>query len=130
MELLIIKNEHVFARSRDDDTGDNTYYLAVVEDTELPAYPTEEAGKGKYWELDYVDGLLAWVPKDRPLTTEERMEEMQNEIDKINSQWKVGENVVTGDRRIFDDWWYTCLQNHKTQVDWTPDVAVSLWKAD
>ena len=94
MELLIIKNEHVYARAKDDDTGDNTYSLAVVADSEIPAYPAESAGKGKYWELDYVDGLLAWVPKDRPLTTEERMEEMQDELNKLNSEWKAGENVV------------------------------------
>lgn len=131
MELLIIKNGHVFARANDENSlAEDTYEFRTVNDSDMPAYPTEDAGKGKYYELDYVDDTLVWIQKDRPLTTEERMEEMQSEIDKMNNAWKIGEAVVKGDRRTFGGYWYTCLQAHTTQADWTPDLTPALWIKD
>lgn len=41
--------------------------------------------------------------------------------------WEVGVDYVVGDRRQYDGLLYKCLQAHKSQADWTPDVAVSLW---
>lgn len=32
-----------------------------------------------------------------------------------------------GDRRRFDGVVYKCLQDHKSQPDWTPTAATSLW---
>lgn len=36
-------------------------------------------------------------------------------------------NYKTGDRVQYNELLYKCLQNHISQEDWTPDVAVSLW---
>ncbi len=83
MELIINKNGHVFARARDDEAGENVYTLTAVADSDMPIYPTESAGKGKYWELDYVDGVLAWTAKDRPLTAEERMATVEDRLNAI-----------------------------------------------
>jgi hypothetical protein len=41
--------------------------------------------------------------------------------------WIVGEDVVQGNKRQYGGYVYKCGQGHKTQVDWTPDVAISLW---
>ena len=32
-----------------------------------------------------------------------------------------------GERVSYDGSYYRCIQNHTSQVDWAPDVAVSLW---
>lgn len=32
-----------------------------------------------------------------------------------------------GERVSYDGTYYRCIQNHTSQVDWTPDTAVSLW---
>lgn len=34
---------------------------------------------------------------------------------------------VTGDRRQYDGALYKCLQSHRSQDDWTPTAAPSLW---
>lgn len=41
--------------------------------------------------------------------------------------WIVGEAVTEGDRRLYEDRLYKCLQPHITQADWTPDKTPSLW---
>jgi chitodextrinase len=41
-------------------------------------------------------------------------------------KWTIKEYAV-GDRVRYGDLLYKCLQNHTSQTDWTPDVAVSLW---
>ena len=38
-----------------------------------------------------------------------------------------GHAYEQGDRVRYGDLLYKCLQNHTSQSDWTPDVAVSLW---
>lgn len=42
-------------------------------------------------------------------------------------EWEVGVLYSVGDRRQYNGLLYKCLQAHKSQADWTPDVAVSLW---
>lgn len=41
--------------------------------------------------------------------------------------WRVGLNVVVGDRFLFNGKIYTVINAHTTQADWTPDVAKSLF---
>ena len=128
MELLILKDGALFARATADTEGE--YTLVTIPDDEMPVYPNEKPIKGTYWDLDYTDGVLQWVMKERPLTTEERLEQLQQDVEAIKHEWKAGEAVVIGDRRYYKGVWYECLQAHTTQADWTPDVATSLWKGD
>ncbi|MCQ2386196.1 MAG: hypothetical protein MJ078_05940 [Clostridia bacterium] len=80
MELIIVKNGHIFARATDNDTVEADIF-ELREETVIPDFPAEEPGKGKYWDLDYdEDGALVWVLKDRPLTQEERMEELEERM--------------------------------------------------
>ncbi len=41
--------------------------------------------------------------------------------------WKEDTDYTAGQRVTYDEILYKVLQNHKSQVDWTPDVAVSLF---
>lgn len=127
MKIFVLKNGKVHISFNNDDAE---YTLVTVPDEEIPARPEKSAGIGKMWWLDYVDGVLSWVEKDRTLTTNERIELLQQDIEAIKHEWKVGEAVAVGDRRYYNGVWYTCLQAHTTQADWTPDVTEALWRAD
>ena len=75
MEILILKNDEIFARSSDNEySQEDEFRLELVEN--IPEFPGE-APKGKYWELIYNGGDLEWILKDRPLTQEERIAELE-----------------------------------------------------
>lgn len=42
-------------------------------------------------------------------------------------KWQVGKEYVKDERVRYEDVLYKVLQNHTSQADWTPDVAVSLF---
>ena len=79
MELIIVKNGHIFARATDNDTVETDLFELRLEEG-FPEYPQEKAGRGKFWEPDYVNGVLTWIRKDRPLTTEEKTEELEERM--------------------------------------------------
>lgn len=85
MEILVLKDGKVFSRLKGDTAE---YTLVTFPKEEVPEYPSEPAGVGKEWELDYVDGVLVWVANDRPLTTDEKLAAMQQDLDSIKYAWK------------------------------------------
>lgn len=42
-------------------------------------------------------------------------------------KWAVGKEYTKDERVRYEDVLYKVLQNHTSQADWTPDVAVSLY---
>lgn len=42
-------------------------------------------------------------------------------------RWEVGKAYETGERIRYENVLYKVLQNHTSQADWTPDIAVSLY---
>ena len=128
MEILILKNNEIYARATAEEGTASDYTMVVVED--VPEYPKENPNTGKYWELVYREGVLSWEEKDRPLTAEERLALVEAEVEAIKHEWKVGEAVKVGDRRYYMGVWYTCLQAHTTQADWTPDIVPALWQKE
>lgn len=42
-------------------------------------------------------------------------------------RWEVGREYAKDERIRYNDVLYKVLQNHTSQADWTPDVAVSLY---
>jgi len=42
--------------------------------------------------------------------------------------WIVGELVYVGTHRMYNSIEYVCLQQHVTQIDWTPNATLVLWK--
>lgn len=128
MEILILKNNEIYARATAEEGTAADYTMVIVED--VPEYPKEKPNTGKYWELVYREGVLSWEEKDRPLTAEERLEVIEAEVEAIKHEWKVGEMVEVGDRRYYNGVWYTCVQSHTTQADWTPDIVPALWQKE
>ena len=53
-------------------------------------------------------------------------EEALNNIEAF-PKWKVETDYVKDDRVRYEEVLYKVLQNHRSQSDWTPDVAVSLF---
>ena len=44
-------------------------------------------------------------------------------------EWIIGEQVELGWQRIYNGIVYQVIQAHQTQVDWTPPIAITLWKS-
>lgn len=45
----------------------------------------------------------------------------------VFSEWEPDVNYAVGNLRRYCEKLYKCIQAHRSQSDWTPDVAVSLW---
>lgn len=42
-------------------------------------------------------------------------------------KWEIGKSYVAGDRRLYNNILYKCLQPHTSQAGWTPENSPSLW---
>ena len=58
---------------------------------------------------------------------ESATDEQAIEVAVLYPEWKDGMEYKTGARLVYGDVLYKVLQNHISQADWTPDVAVSLF---
>ena len=45
----------------------------------------------------------------------------------VFSPWEPDVEYVVGNLRTYGDKLYKCIQAHRSQADWTPEAAVSLW---
>lgn len=72
MEILILKNGEIFARTSAEEGSIEDYSMVVV--NEIPEYPTEAPTEGYYWELTYVDGVVEWQQVPYNLNSTEVME--------------------------------------------------------
>lgn len=54
-------------------------------------------------------------------------DEQALKVKTLFDEWKTGESVKVGDRRLYQDKLYKVIQEHTTQADWTPDKTASLW---
>ena len=82
MEIMILRNGQLWARTNVmDHTLADTYSLLLIPGEELPVWPGQPE-RGKAWELQ-TDGQggVTWVEVDRPLTQEERIETLTEELD-------------------------------------------------
>lgn len=61
------------------------------------------------------------------IASENLTDEVALQSVEIFPRWEIGHEYVVGDRIRFAGELYRCLQAHKAQSDWAPDVAVSLW---
>ena len=69
--------------------------------------------------------------RERITSLELDKETLQAELDQLIATfepWTVGESVVKGDVRRFENGLYEVIQDHTTQADWQPNVAASLWR--
>ena len=72
---------------------------------------------------DRVRSFIDAVIKMRGFVTDEQAVEVQA----IYPDWKSDVDYVVGERVLYNDILYKVLIAHKSQSDWTPDVAVSLF---
>ena len=54
-------------------------------------------------------------------------DETATDVPELFPGWRSDTDYVIGDRRQYNGILWKCIQNHHSQDDWTPDVAVSLW---
>lgn len=69
--------------------------------------------------------------RERITSLELDKETLQAELDQLIATfkpWTVGESVVKGDIRQYENGLYEVIQDHTTQADWQPNVAASLWR--
>lgn len=126
-ELIITKNGEMIARTTAEATEEDVF--AVVKFDSIPEYPTESAGAGMFWGLEYKDNALSWIAKARPLNQNERLTQLENQMNEVKFAWVVGEAVKIGDKRFYSGVWYECIQAHTTQEGWQPPSVAALWKA-
>lgn len=54
-------------------------------------------------------------------------DEMSLQVPNLYPLWKENVTYIIGDRVLYNDILYKVLQEHTSQADWTPDIAVSLF---
>lgn len=71
----------------------------------------------------YTDADIAGVRQN--------VEEVDQKVNEsVYPAWKSkGYEYFAGERVSYNNFYYRCIQNHISQADWAPDVAVSLWVA-
>ena len=72
-------------------------------------------GKAKYLRA-LIERLTATLDDSEALTGVE-----------LFPAWQVGKSYIVGDRIRYNDVLYKVIQEHTSQEDWTPEVAVSLF---
>ena len=48
-------------------------------------------------------------------------------VPQLYPEWSADKTYAVGDRVLYGDTLYTCLQAHTSQLTWSPTDAVSLW---
>lgn len=77
----------------------------------------EQINNSKY----YIDADISGVRQN--------VSEVNQKLDEsVFPQWDSnGYDYFAGEKVSYNDKYYRCIQSHKSQVDWAPDVAASLW---
>ena len=73
--------------------------------------------------IDEARVLRAQFVKLREMTSDE----MSLQVPKLYPTWKENASYIVGERVLYNDILYKVLQEHTSQANWTPDVAVSLF---
>lgn len=92
-------------------------------------------------ELDVIKQDMARASNDNKITAETNaiafVKMAENEmIDEVTAaehaavflEWEPEINYKMKDIRKYKESLFKCLQDHKSQEDWNPEMAVSLWK--
>lgn len=66
-----------------------------------------------------VPGISLWSPVNIP------QQPIQPKTSEIN--WEVGIDYLNGKMILYNGYVYKCINSHKSQSDWTPDITPSLW---
>src|SRR5262245_24493543 len=70
------------------------------------------------------------IPSIFPPDSGSKQATMTGDVEtKADPSWKTGQNYKIGDRVRYKGIIYQCLQAHKSQNDWPPNLTPALWKA-
>ena len=61
------------------------------------------------------------------LASESLSDEAASNVPDLFEEWASDTDYIPGNRRKFNGVLYKCLQAHRSQSTWTPDVSPSLW---
>jgi chitodextrinase len=135
MEIIVLRNNVIFARARTEDDDVGTFTVMKVADADIPPYPAEAPCAGKTYELTLDGEALVWTTVDCPLTQDERasviaaLTDAQSlEVVALFDPWTLKAYAV-GDKVRYSDALYRCVQAHTAQAGWTPGVTPALWTA-
>lgn len=82
--------------------------------------------------LEKLVNQLIKAQNNNKFYTDADIDGLRQNVGEIQSemfpQWNGnGVQYFAGERDMFEGELYKCIQDHKSQPDWTPDKAVSLW---
>ena len=120
-------DEFAIARQCVSDVADYVVYNTYVEKCKEIACMVLEMP----YTPDYNPTLAEMLTQLRTLlkvSVEGVDDEVAINIPALFDPWNPGIDVVKDERRYFGGKVYKCLQPHRTQADWTPDVTPALWK--
>ena len=73
---------------------------------------------------------IAEKADDATVKANEVDERLGETVSMMFPEWNPdGYDYFAGEKVTYNDEYYRCIQSHKSQADWTPNVAVSLWVA-
>lgn len=75
---------------------------------------------------DVVERAKEYRDKTQPMVAY-APDEVAYKVPEAYDRWKLDVEYEANDVRRYGDGLYRCVQNHKSQDNWTPDVANSLW---
>lgn len=119
-------DEFAIARQCVADVADYVGYNTFVEERKKIACTV----LGMSYTPDYNPTLAEMLTQLRTLMKpyiDEVDDEVAVTVPSLFDPWVPGIDVVADERRYFSGVVYRCLQPHRTQADWTPDVTPALW---
>lgn len=91
---------------------------------ELPKEGVVEEG-----EIYSLNGNMVKILKTHEINSEESDKiEVFKKNDESERSWKADEEVIAGDKRLYNGVTYICLYNHLTEDKLTPDIFTKCWK--
>jgi len=91
----------------------------------IPEQPA--LGRGEMAVLYYGDGAAYWQIESRPLSDDERLDDVELKVGAV-APWEPGLHYLVGEQRSYATGLYRCLQEHTAHdPGWTPEVTPALW---
>ena len=67
--------------------------------------------------------LIGWEPSNVPALWKKVVD-----ISSGETEWESGVSYTRGDKILYNDLYYICVQSHTSQADWQPSVVPALWE--
>lgn len=102
----------------------NDYRIVKGKLAHDPAPPTEEelATQKEYERRTQMNQAVMLFVRTADLTDEQALS-----VSMLHEEWKPDVPYVRGDRRLYNDKVYRCIEDHVSQLSWNPVAAPSLW---